>query len=125
MSFSGLRRFCHRLSANETCPHEKNCDQRGLCPRQCTLDCVGRGCTVCVRRLTCQPHVARRLAQLGVMPGATLTVLQEGGGPLLVAVGATRLALGRDILHHLHVENMDAVDPIGAIIELTDNVDTF
>lgn len=40
--------------------------------------------------------VARRLAELGLVPGATVRVLSAGrGGPVLVEVRGSRIALGR------------------------------
>ncbi len=44
-----------------------------------------------------------RLAGLGLLPGNTVSVLRDNGGPLLLAVGETRLALGRGIAHKILV----------------------
>ncbi|MCB0156831.1 MAG: ferrous iron transport protein A [Caldilineaceae bacterium] len=69
----------------------------------CTLDCLQVGCTVCLQRMTCKPGQARRLADMGIVPGAELTVLQRGGGPMLIAVGDTRVALGKSVARSLQV----------------------
>jgi len=37
-----------------------------------------------------------RLASMGLLPGAALEVIQnEGGGPIILSVGGSRMALGR------------------------------
>jgi ferrous iron transport protein A len=41
-------------------------------------------------------RLRHRLTELGLTPGVELKVLQNRGGPLLLAVHNTRLALGRD-----------------------------
>lgn len=60
--------------------------------------------------MECNPGVARRLAHMGIVPGVELTVLQDGGGPVLVAVGDTRIALGRGVARGLHVNPPAAAD---------------
>ncbi|MCP4428690.1 MAG: ferrous iron transport protein A [Chloroflexi bacterium] len=50
------------------------------------------------RKLTC------RLMELGLTPGVELTVVQDSGGPLLVAVRDSRVALGRGMAHKMRVE---------------------
>lgn len=44
-----------------------------------------------------------RLAELGLTPGVELTVVQDAGGPLLVAVRGSRIAIGRGIAHLVQV----------------------
>ena len=48
-------------------------------------------------------HLKDRLAGLGLLPGNTVKVLRDNGGPLLLAVGETRLALGRGMAHKILV----------------------
>ncbi|MCB0071936.1 MAG: ferrous iron transport protein A [Caldilineaceae bacterium] len=76
----------------------------------CTLDCLQVGCTVCLQRMTCKPGQARRLADMGIVPGVELTVLQRGGGPMLIAVGDTRVALGKSVARALQVTAAGAQD---------------
>ena len=47
--------------------------------------------------------VAHRLAELGLTPGVTLTVVQAAGGPLLVAVRGARVAIGRELAQQIEV----------------------
>jgi len=45
-----------------------------------------------------------RLTELGLTPGVELQVMQDQGGPMLVAVYGSRLALGRGMAHKILVE---------------------
>lgn len=47
--------------------------------------------------------VARNLSALGLVPGVRVTVLHAQGGPLLVRVGESRLALGRGLAQRILV----------------------
>jgi len=47
--------------------------------------------------------LTERLAGLGLRPGAEVSVLHDNGGPLLLAVGETRVALGRGMAHKVLV----------------------
>ena len=77
-----------------------------FCPL--TLAPVGadlRLCQLCKGR-----RMARRLAELGLTPGVCLRVVQDAGGPLLVSVRNSRVALGRGIADKLTVEILDTPD---------------
>jgi Fe2+ transport system protein FeoA len=45
----------------------------------------------------------RRLVELGLTPGVRLRVLQDSGGPLILAVRDSRIALGRGMAEKLTV----------------------
>lgn len=47
--------------------------------------------------------LVHRLAELGLTPGVTLTVVQAAGGPLLVAVRGARVAIGRELAQQIEV----------------------
>jgi Fe2+ transport system protein FeoA len=47
--------------------------------------------------------LTRRLAEMGLTRGVTLQVVQDGGGPLLIAVRGSRVAIGRGMAHKLLV----------------------
>jgi Fe2+ transport system protein FeoA len=51
--------------------------------------------------------MARRLAELGLTPGVHLRIVQDAGGPLLVSVRNSRVALGRGIADKLTVQVLD------------------
>lgn len=49
-----------------------------------------------------------RLAGMGLLPGMKLTVVRNnGGGPLVVLVHNTRLALGRGMVHRMLVAPLE------------------
>jgi Fe2+ transport system protein FeoA len=45
----------------------------------------------------------QRLADLGLTPGVEMSVMQDSGGPLLVCMRDTRVALGRGLAHKVQV----------------------
>jgi ferrous iron transport protein A len=47
-----------------------------------------------------------RLTELGLTPGVTLTVVQDDGGPLLVTVRESRVALGRGMAEKILVREI-------------------
>ena len=49
----------------------------------------------------------QRLAELGLTPGVEMSVVQDSGGPLLVCVRETRIALGRGLAHKVQVVDCD------------------
>ncbi len=48
-------------------------------------------------------QVVRRLTELGFTPGVEMYVVHDAGGPLLVSVRDSRVALGRGMAHKLQV----------------------
>jgi Fe2+ transport system protein FeoA len=48
-------------------------------------------------------RMMRRLAELGLTPGVEMMIIQDSGGPILVSVRNSRIALGRGIAHKLDV----------------------
>ena len=58
-----------------------------------------------VVRLGRGARMARRLSELGLHPGTEAMMLKRGGeGPVLVAVGDVRLAIGSGMASHVLVE---------------------
>ena len=48
-------------------------------------------------------ELTHRLAELGLTRGVELKVVQDAGGPLLVSVRGSRIAIGRGMAHKLMV----------------------
>ncbi|NLA50257.1 MAG: hypothetical protein GX876_12460 [Bacteroidales bacterium] len=46
-----------------------------------------------------------RLSSLGLTPGTELCIIQDTGGPLLVSVRDSRIALGRGVAHKIMVSH--------------------
>ena len=65
---------------------------------------VGCGCPVKLVRINAGRRLTHRLTELGLTPGVSFEVLQDRGGPLLLAVRNTRLALGRGMASKILVE---------------------
>lgn len=61
------------------------------------------GQSVCLQCLEVDHCVLHRLRELGLTPGVELAVIQDSGGPLLVSVRGSRVALGRDLANNLYV----------------------
>lgn len=68
------------------------------------LTMAGRGQTVRLARITAGRKLTHRLTELGLTPGVKFEVLHDHGGPLLLAVRDSRLALGRGMASQILVE---------------------
>lgn len=76
-------------------------------PGALTLDRVGRGGRVRVVRVGGGFRLAHRLAALGVVPGAIVTVARAHG-PAVLALNGARIALGRHAAAVIEVEEAGA-----------------
>jgi len=65
---------------------------------------VGTGQKVKLVEITAGTKLRRRLTELGLTPGVELQVMQDQGGPLLLSVFNSRLAVGRGMAHKIMVE---------------------
>lgn len=92
------RRRCQ--DPERTCP---NCD---VCPLS-SLE-VGEAC--CLLQVGAGRRLRRRLAELGLTPGVEMKVLQNTGGPVLICVRNSRLALGREMAGKLDVQPLPEED---------------
>jgi ferrous iron transport protein A len=48
-------------------------------------------------------ELTHRLTELGLTPGVALSIVQDAGGPLLISVRGSRIAIGRGLAHKLLV----------------------
>jgi Fe2+ transport system protein FeoA len=71
--------------------------------RLLTLSLVAPGQRVRVMDVTAGPAASHRLRELGIVPGAGLSVVQDDGNSLVLAVGATRLGVARSLAHRVQV----------------------
>jgi Fe2+ transport system protein FeoA len=67
------------------------------------VDCP-RDCRACLRCMDIDHFVVHRLRELGLTPGVEVRVVQAAGGPMLVSVRGSRVALGRDLAEKMWVE---------------------
>lgn len=49
-------------------------------------------------------RLTHRLSELGLTPGVELLIVHDSGGPLLLAVRDSRVAVGRGMAHKIRVE---------------------
>lgn len=59
------------------------------------LNAIGIGKFVEVKNLEGGEMICKRLMELGVNKGALIEVMRNDAGPLIIALGQTRFALGR------------------------------
>ncbi len=69
-----------------------------------TLSRVGE--SVKLVNVNASSKVVQRLAALGMTPGVTMTVVQDNGGSIVLALRGSRLALGRQLTQRVFVEPM-------------------
>ncbi|NQV08155.1 ferrous iron transport protein A [bacterium] len=84
-------------------PRRQSSDDRGSGPL--TLDTAHGGALVRVVHIGGDRRLAHRLAALGLVPGSTVTVTRPRG-PAIVAVGAARIAIGRQAARVIEVERI-------------------
>ncbi|GAB4430364.1 MAG: ferrous iron transport protein A [Anaerolineae bacterium] len=72
-------------------------------PSALPLSMVSPGTPVKLIGIAAGRKLRHRLTELGLTPGVELQVMQDQGGPLLVAVYGSRLALGRGTAHKIMV----------------------
>ncbi len=53
-------------------------------------------------------RLTHRLAELGLTPGVEFKVLQDNGGPLVISVRDSRIAIGRGMAKKINVELIGA-----------------
>jgi ferrous iron transport protein A len=75
----------------------------GRVDRLLSLSLVPPGQQVRVMDVRADQKTSHRLHDLGIVRGATLSVVQDDGRSLLVAVGDTRLGLARNLAHRVQV----------------------
>ena len=77
-------------------------------PPDVRLDCQPEGGRAKVIELQCGPTPARRLAEMGILVGAVLRVQRSAplGGPLLIEVQGSLVALGRRLAHRVLTQTL-------------------
>ncbi len=75
----------------------------GHVDRLLTLSLVPLGQRVRVMDIRADQKISHRLHDLGIVRGTILSIVQDDGGSLLVAVGDTRLGLARGLAHRVQV----------------------
>ena len=68
------------------------------------LSMVSVGETVRLVKVRAGKRLVNRLTSMGLTPGVELSIVQDTGGPLTIAVRNTRVALGHGVAHKILVE---------------------
>jgi Fe2+ transport system protein FeoA len=99
--------FSHLRRRNPVCLKSLNDPQAcQTCPEGCfPLSMVAPGQPVKLIEIAAGHRLRRRLTELGLTPGVELKVMRDEGGPLLLAVHDSRLALGRGMAHKILVQS--------------------
>ena len=67
------------------------------------LSCVRMGQVVRLVKIDAGKKLTHRLTELGLTPGVEILLVHDSGGPLLLSVRDSRVALGRGMAGKLHV----------------------
>ena len=67
------------------------------------LSMVSKGQTVRLVSIDAGKKLTHRLNELGLTPGVDLMLVHDSGGPLLLSVRDSRVAVGRGMAEKLHV----------------------
>jgi Fe2+ transport system protein FeoA len=100
LTFLYTRQGNDRTASNDPLESPPDLLAAGLLPlADCPLDC--QACLKCMQVDHC---IVLRLRELGLTPGVQVRVVQDTGGPMLVSVRGSRVALGRDLTRNMWVE---------------------
>jgi ferrous iron transport protein A len=72
-----------------------------------TLSFIPVGTRVRLKKIDAGRQVTHRLTELGLTPGVELTIIQDSGGPLLISVRGSRIAIGRGMANKILVTPID------------------
>lgn len=70
----------------------------------CLLSNISVGQSVRLIRVNAGRRLSHRLAELGLTPGIEFSVLRDNGGPLLISVRDSRIAIGRGMANKISVD---------------------
>jgi len=71
------------------------------------LSSVPAGQPVQLVKINAGRRLKHRLTELGLTPGVTLTIIQNNGGPILISVRGSRIAIGREMANKIQVTQLD------------------
>ena len=72
-----------------------------------TLSTVPIGQPIRLVKIDAGRRLTHRLTELGLTPGVEFTVIQNTGGPLLISVRGSRIALGREMARKILVKPLN------------------
>lgn len=72
-----------------------------------TLSSTPIGQPVQLKKINANRRITHRLTELGLTPGVELSIIQDNGGPLLITVRGSRIAIGREMANKIQVISVD------------------
>lgn len=73
----------------------------------CLLSSVPVGQSVLLTKIDAGRRLTHRLTELGLTPGVELSVTQDNGGPLMISVRGSRIAIGRGMAKKIRVTSIN------------------
>jgi ferrous iron transport protein A len=67
------------------------------------LSSIPVGQTVQLAKIDAGRRLKHRLTELGLTPGVKVTIVQNNGGPILIYVRDSRIAIGREMANKIRV----------------------
>lgn len=67
------------------------------------LSSIPAGQTVQMAKIDAGRRLKHRLTELGLTPGVKVTIVQNNGGPILISVRDSRIAIGREMANKIQV----------------------
>ena len=71
------------------------------------LSSIPAGQTVQMARIDAGRRLKHRLTELGLTPGVKVTIVQNNGGPILISVRDSRIAIGREMANKIQVISLN------------------
>jgi ferrous iron transport protein A len=71
------------------------------------LSSIPAGQTVQMARINAGRRLKHRLTELGLTPGVKVTIVQNNGGPILISVRDSRIAIGREMATKIQVTQIN------------------
>ena len=71
------------------------------------LSSIPIGERVRLQKIDTGRRIAHRLTELGLTPGVEFSIIQDSGGPLLISVRGSRIAIGRGMANKIQVTPID------------------
>ena len=71
---------------------------------QTLLSNIPPGQSVKLVRINAGRRLTHRLAELGLTPGVSFSVLHKNGGPMVLSVRNSRIAIGREMAQKISVD---------------------
>jgi len=71
------------------------------------LSSIPIGKQVRLQKIDAGRRIAHRLTELGLTPGVEFSIIQDSGGPLLISVRGSRIAIGRGMANKIQVIPID------------------